>query len=75
MGPAAAGLAATLAGLRPLVFARLADPEARRRALADWADPRWLALFAAGGAEAVSAEVLRRLDAGFPACQEKRIDP
>jgi siroheme synthase-like protein len=66
LGPAAAGLAATLAGLRPLMFARLADPEARRRVLADWADPRWLALFDAGGAEAVRAEVVRRIEAGLP---------
>ena len=57
LGPAAAGLAATLAELRPVVLARLADPEARRRVLADWADPRWLDLFAAGGPDAVRAEV------------------
>jgi precorrin-2 dehydrogenase/sirohydrochlorin ferrochelatase len=75
LGPTAAGLVAALADLRPLVFARLADPEARRRTLADWAEPRWLALFAAGGAEAVRAEVSRRLEAGFPACQKKRLDP
>jgi siroheme synthase-like protein len=62
LGPAAAGLAATLAALRPVVLARLDDPEARRRVLADWADPRWLALFEAGGPEAVRAEVGRLLD-------------
>jgi siroheme synthase-like protein len=61
LGPAA-GLAATLAELRPEVLARVADPEARRRILADWADARWIALFEAGGAEAVRAEVGRLLE-------------
>jgi precorrin-2 dehydrogenase / sirohydrochlorin ferrochelatase len=62
LGPAAAGLAATLAELRPEVLARVPDPEARRRILADWADPRWLALFEVGGAEAVRAEVRHVLE-------------
>jgi len=67
LGPAAAGLAATLAGLRPVVLARLAaDAEARRRVMADWADPRWLDLFAVGGPEAVRAEALRALDREAP---------
>jgi precorrin-2 dehydrogenase / sirohydrochlorin ferrochelatase len=61
LGPAAAGLAAAFAELRPWVLARLADPEARRRALADWADPRWLVLFEAGGPAAVRDELERRL--------------
>ena len=39
LGPAAAGLAALLAELRGDVRARLAEPEARRRLLADWAEP------------------------------------
>lgn len=74
----AGGLATVLAGLRPLVLARVADPEARRRVLADWAEARWLELFAAGGPEAVRAELLCRLDAlthGLPPCQEKQHDP
>jgi len=70
LGPAAAGLAATLAGLRPVVFARLSDPRARRSVLADWADPRWLALFAEGGADAVRRELDRRLD-GDPAADNR----
>jgi hypothetical protein len=44
-----------------MVLARLADPQARRRVLADWADPRWLALFQSGGPGAVAAEVERVL--------------
>ena len=65
LGPSASGLAATFALLRPWVFARLTAPDARRKALADWADPRWLALFASGGAEAVRDELLR-LTGGDP---------
>ena len=53
LGEAAAGLAATLAELRPLVFARVENPEIRRKILADWGDPRWINVFAEGGAEAV----------------------
>jgi precorrin-2 dehydrogenase / sirohydrochlorin ferrochelatase len=63
LGPTAAGLATALSGLRPEVVARLPDPEMRRRVLADWGDPRWLALFAEGGVGAVRTEVWRRLDA------------
>ena len=62
LGPSAAGLVALLAELRPVVFARIPDPSARRRALADWADPRWLDLYAASGPEAVRAEILRAVD-------------
>lgn len=62
LGPAAGRLAAVLATLRPLVQARLTDPAARRRFLADWGDPRWLDRYQSGGAEAVRAEVLARLD-------------
>jgi siroheme synthase-like protein len=61
LGPAAAGLAALLAELRPLVLARLADPQARRRVLADWADPRWLDLWTEHGPDAVRAELNRIL--------------
>lgn len=62
LGPAA-GLTATLAELRPMVFARLSDPEARRRVLADWSDPRWLDLWLSGGPDAVRNALERRLDA------------
>ena len=62
LGPSAAGLAALLAELRPLVIARLSDPSARRRVLSDWADPRWLSLYDADGPDAVRAELLRALD-------------
>lgn len=62
LGANAAGLAAVLAGLRPLVLARLDDPAARRRLLAGWADPRWLDLYATAGPDAVRAEVVRALD-------------
>jgi precorrin-2 dehydrogenase/sirohydrochlorin ferrochelatase len=73
LGPAAGGLAATLGRLRPLVLARLADPEARRRVLADWTDPRWLDLFARGGPEAVCDELERRLRAEPPALPEETL--
>ena len=59
LGPGAAGLCAVLAELRPGVLERLSDPELRRRILADWADPRWLDLFATHGAQAVRDEVER----------------
>jgi siroheme synthase-like protein len=62
LGPAAAGLASALAEVRPEVLARLPDPEARRRVLADWADPRWLDLFSSGGPAAVRAAVLKAID-------------
>jgi siroheme synthase-like protein len=55
LGPAAAGLATMLAELRPEVLSRLHDAEARRRLLADWADPRWLDLWQSRGPEAVRA--------------------
>ncbi len=62
LGPAAAGLAALLAELRPEVLARLADPEARRRLLADWAEPRWLDLWTAESPDAVRRRLTRALD-------------
>jgi precorrin-2 dehydrogenase/sirohydrochlorin ferrochelatase len=62
LGPAASGLAALLAELRPEVLARLGAPEARRRLLADWADPRWLDLWHADGPEAVRRALARALD-------------
>jgi precorrin-2 dehydrogenase/sirohydrochlorin ferrochelatase len=62
LGPAAAGLATSLAELRPAVLARLSDPEARRRLLREWADPRWLDLWHAEGPEAVRRALVRALD-------------
>jgi siroheme synthase-like protein len=62
LGPAAAGLAALLAELRGDVRARLAEPEARRRLLADWAEPRWLELWISDGPEAARHALGRSLD-------------
>jgi siroheme synthase-like protein len=62
LGPAAAGLAALLAELRPLLLARIEDPSARRNILAEWGDPRWLALWAEQGPEAVRRALERRLE-------------
>ena len=62
LGPAAAGLAALLAEFRPEVRVRLADPEARRRLMADWADPRWLDLWTAEGPDAVRRRLAQALD-------------
>ena len=61
LGPGAAGLASAFSELRAWVFARLADPKARRRVLADWGDPRWLDLFERGGHDAVRDELTRRV--------------
>jgi precorrin-2 dehydrogenase / sirohydrochlorin ferrochelatase len=62
LGPAAAGLAALLAELRGAVQARLVEPEARRRLLADWAEPRWLELWTNDGPEAARQALGRALD-------------
>lgn len=62
LGKAAAGLAATLADLRPIVLARVENPEIRRKILNNWGNPRWLDLFAKGGATAVRGELTRVLD-------------
>ena len=62
LGPAAAGLAALLAELRRDVRARLAEPEARRRLLADWAEPRWLELWMNEGPAAARQALGRALD-------------
>ncbi len=68
LGASAAGLAAILAEMRPIVLSRLADdPEARRRLMADWADPRWLDLYARDGPEGVRREIIRVLDRENPA--------
>jgi precorrin-2 dehydrogenase/sirohydrochlorin ferrochelatase len=62
LGPAA-GLAAILAELRPEVLARLGDdPDARRRVLADWADPRWLDLCRTDGPDAVRRALIRTME-------------
>ncbi|WP_165230420.1 precorrin-2 dehydrogenase/sirohydrochlorin ferrochelatase family protein [Aquisphaera insulae] len=61
LGPAAAGLAAVLADLRPLALARISDPDARRRILREWAEPRWLELCREQGPEAVRLALLREL--------------
>lgn len=62
LGPAAAGLAALLAELRPLVMSRLEDPAARRRVLAEWADPRWLAIWNEQGPDAARRALEQRLE-------------
>jgi hypothetical protein len=62
LGPAAGGFAALLAELRPLVLARLADPDARRRVLTSWADPRWLDLWQSDGPEAVRTALHAELE-------------
>jgi precorrin-2 dehydrogenase / sirohydrochlorin ferrochelatase len=62
LGPAAAGLAALLAELRPRVLARLDGPDARRRLMAAWADPRWLDLWERDGPEAVRRALERAID-------------
>jgi siroheme synthase-like protein len=72
LGPAAAGLAALLAELRPLVLERLSDdPAARRCFLAGWADSRWLELYAAEGAEAVRRSIMEELPGVSPCWRTK----
>lgn len=62
LGPAAAGLAALLAELRPRALAEVSDPSARRNLLASWADPLLLDLYAAEGPEAVRRRLLRAIE-------------
>jgi siroheme synthase-like protein len=62
IGPAAAGLASLLAELRPFVLAHVTDPEVRRAILEDWADPRWLELWAKQGPDAVRRALLERVE-------------
>jgi precorrin-2 dehydrogenase/sirohydrochlorin ferrochelatase len=57
IGGAASGLAEVFAELRPIVLARVTDPEARRRIFSDWGDPRWIDVFLSGGAESVRREL------------------
>ena len=75
LGPAAAGVAALLAGLRPEVLARLPDPAARRRIFTGWADPRWLDLWTRAGPEAVRAAPVGRLDEEVARCQSEPSGP
>jgi precorrin-2 dehydrogenase / sirohydrochlorin ferrochelatase len=62
LGPAAAGLTALLAELRPLALKLMADPEIRHRLLSEWADPRWLKLWTEQGPEVVRRELLKRIE-------------
>jgi precorrin-2 dehydrogenase len=62
LGPAAAGLAALLVELRPMVLDRLANPLARRRIFREWADPRWLSLWTEQGPDAVRQALRQRIE-------------
>jgi siroheme synthase-like protein len=62
LGPAAPGLAALLAQLRPLVRERVPDPRARRRIFREWGDPRWLTLWIEQGPDAVRQALMRRIE-------------
>jgi precorrin-2 dehydrogenase / sirohydrochlorin ferrochelatase len=64
VGPSASGLAAILFELRPEVLTSIADPEARRQALAEVADPRWLEFFAEEGPEATRKALREALRLG-----------
>ena len=66
LGEAFIGLVAIFAELRPILMARVESPEARRRILADWGNPDWLALFINGGESAVRDELMRRIDDELP---------
>ncbi len=68
LGQAAAGLVALLAEIRPEVLARVADPDDRRRALAEAADPRWLDLYEREGAEAARRALREALGLGRDSC-------
>lgn len=61
IGPGAAALAGALAEVRPIVLARIEDPEQRRRLLERWAGPRWLRLCAEQGPDAARDAMLREL--------------
>jgi siroheme synthase-like protein len=62
LGPAAAGLAALLTELRPLVLKRLPDPEARRRVFSEWANPHWRSLWEEQGPDAVRQALRQRIE-------------
>jgi siroheme synthase-like protein len=61
LGPAATGLTALVAELRPIVHERLPDPLARRRIMREWADPRWLSLWIDRGEGAVRQALWQRI--------------
>jgi siroheme synthase-like protein len=62
LGPSAAGFAAILLKLRPVVLAQVDDPAKRAEIFRDWGDPRWLALYEKEGVETVEEQLKRRLD-------------
>jgi len=62
LGHSAAGLASLLAELRPLVLSRVTDPETRRAILEDWANPRWLELWADQGPDVVRQALWERIE-------------
>jgi siroheme synthase-like protein len=62
LGPAAIGLTALAAELRPIVLERLPDPLARRRIMREWAHPRWLSLWIDQGPDAVRQALWRRIE-------------
>jgi siroheme synthase-like protein len=64
LGTAAAELVGLFAELRPLVLARLTDPEIRQQFLANWADPLWLELCRAEGPQAVRRQIVDALARG-----------
>jgi precorrin-2 dehydrogenase/sirohydrochlorin ferrochelatase len=62
LGPAAIGLTALVAELRPIVLKRLPDPLARRRIMREWAHPRWLSLWIDQGPGAVRQALWQRIE-------------
>jgi siroheme synthase (precorrin-2 oxidase/ferrochelatase) len=62
ISPAAAGLVAILAEIRPQVFEQLQIPRVRRRILREWADPRWLVMWSELGADAVRRALMQRIE-------------
>jgi siroheme synthase-like protein len=64
LGPAAGILAGLLLELRPEVLATIADPQARRIAMLEVADPRWLDLIVERGREETRRAL--RLALGLP---------
>lgn len=62
IGPEAAPFAKLLKELRPLLLAKVDDPEERRRIAIGWADPQWLRLWQEQGEESVRAALLRSFE-------------
>lgn len=71
IGPAASGLAALLVEIRPEVLRVVTDPEARRRAFREMADPRWLDHFDREGVEATR----RALRSAYDLTNHEAINP